>query len=83
MRNLNKYYDNGTDGDENPWYRTPNRSPLDNITFNVTLAYRFNKDGFNDWNHKRVKARQEKNKEFNFSEKTNNGSAMPRANRRR
>ena len=83
MRNLNKYYDNGTDGDENPWYRTPNRSPLDNITFNVTLAYRFNKDGFNDWNHKRVKARQDKNKEFNFSEKTNNGSAMPRANRRR
>ena len=83
MRNLNKYYDNGTDGEENPWYRTPNRSPLDNISVNLTLAYRFNKDGFNDWNYKHVKARQDKNKDFNFSEKTNSGSANPRANRRR
>lgn len=83
MRNLNKYYDNGTDGDENPWYRTPNRSPLDNITFNLTLAYRFNKEGFTSWTHKQQKARREKNKEFNFSEKTNNRSATPRPNRRR
>lgn len=82
MRNLNKYYDNGTDGEENPWYRTPNRSPIDNLNFSVTLAYRFNKDGFNDWNYKRQVLRQQKNKSFNFSEKTNDGAARRAMNKR-
>lgn len=82
MRNLNKYYDNGTDGDENPWYRTPNRSPLDNININVTLAYRFNKDGFQSWTHKPQKARQQKRKDFNFSEMTNSGPTPSRVGRR-
>lgn len=76
MRNLNKYYDNNTDGSENPFYYTPNRSPLDNMTFNLTLAYRFNKDGFDTWTLKRERNRQIKRKDFNFSEAggSSNGS---------
>ncbi len=86
MRNLNKYYDNWIDGDENPFYYTPNRSPLDNLTFNITLAYRFNKDGFDTWNRTRVKNRQVKNKEFNFSEAgggNNNNSTKKRSGTKR
>lgn len=80
MRNLNKYYDYGTDGYENPFYRTPNRSPLDNLTFNLTLAYRFNKEGFEVWHFKRQRDRQIKNKEFNFS-KAAGGNTKPRRRR--
>ncbi len=83
MRNLNKYYDNSTDGPENPFWYTPNRSPLDNLTFNVTLAYRFNKDGFETWNHKRERSRQIKNKEFNFSEAGGGNSNRRSGPRRR
>lgn len=67
MRNMNKYYDNATDGKENPFRLTPMRSPLDNITFNLTLAYRFNKDGFEEWTYK--PKRQKRNREFQFSHK--------------
>ena len=67
MRNMNKYYDNATDGKENPFRLTPLRSPLDNVTFNVTLAYRFNKDGFMEWTYK--PKRQKRSREFQFSHK--------------
>lgn len=67
LRNLNKYYDNATDGLENPFISTPLRSPLDNITFSVTLAYRFNKDGFDEWNYTPRK-RDRRTKEFKFSQ---------------
>lgn len=67
LRNMNKYYDNSTDGEENPFTATPIRSPLDNINFSVTLAYRFNKDGFNEWNYKPRK-RDRSHKEFRFSQ---------------
>lgn len=85
MRNLNKYYDNNLDGKENPFYYTPNRSPLDNLTFNLTLAYRFNKEGFDTWKHKKVKNRQIKNKDFNFSEAGggNNKTSAKRSNTKR
>lgn len=32
VRNRNKYADNGIDGSENPFWTTPMRSPLDNLT---------------------------------------------------
>lgn len=67
LRNMNKYYNNATDGKENPFRLTPMRSPLDNITFNVTLAYRFNKDGFMEWTYK--PKRQKRNRDFQFSHK--------------
>jgi len=78
LRNLNKYRNNGTDGRENPFYYTPNRSPMDNLSVNVTLAFRFNKEGFDTWNVPRQRDRQIKNKEFNFSE-----AAGGNSNRRR
>lgn len=67
LKNSNKYYDNGTDGAENPFYYNPLKSPLDNLTFNITFAYRFNKDGFDEWNYKPKREKRQK-KNFNFSE---------------
>lgn len=60
VRNRNKYYDNATDGPENPFYATPLRSPLDNLTISVGLSYRFNKEGFNAW---KPRPKREKNRE--------------------
>ena len=67
MRNRNKYYDNATDGPENPFTLTPLRSPLDNLNFSITLAYRFNKDGFTEWFYK-PKKRSRAKREFRFSQ---------------
>ena len=66
LRNRNKYYNNATDGPENPFSYTPLKSPIDNLTFNVTLAYRFNPDGFLEWTYKPTRRRGEK-REFKFS----------------
>lgn len=49
LRNRNKYADNSIDGPENPFWGTPLRSPLDNLTISIGVAYRFNKEGFNSW----------------------------------
>ena len=68
MRNRNKYYNNATDGAENPFALTPLRSPIDNINFSVTLAYRFNKEGFTEWNYK--PQRMKRSREFNFQQST-------------
>ncbi|MBE6187460.1 MAG: outer membrane beta-barrel protein [Alistipes sp.] len=67
LRNRNKYYDNATDGPENPFRLTPLRSPLDNLNFSVTMAYRFNKDGFEEWFYK-PKKRDRTKREFRFSQ---------------
>ena len=67
LKNSNKYYDNGIDGPENPFYYNPLKSPLDNMTFNITFAYRFNKEGFDEWFYKPKKEKRQK-KNFNFSE---------------
>ena len=69
MRNMNKYYDNATDGAENPFRSTPLRSPLDNLNISVTLAYRFNKDGFTEWFYKPPK-RDRSNREFRYQQGT-------------
>ena len=64
VRNRNRYYDNADDGPENPFYTTPMRSPLDNLTISVGLSYRFNKEGFETW---KPRPKREKNKEvFKF-----------------
>ena len=56
MRNRNKYYDNGLDQQnkpgENPFWYTPLRSPLDNITISLKVGWRFNKTGFDSWFYK-------------------------------
>ncbi len=49
VRNRNKYADGASDGNENPFYNTPLRSPLDNLMISVGLSYRFNKQGFETW----------------------------------
>jgi hypothetical protein len=64
LRNRNKYYDNGEDGSENPFWYTPQRSPLDNMMIRVGVAYRFAPE-FQSWSVKRHK--REKYKEhFDF-----------------
>ena len=60
VRNRNKYADNADDGSENPFWATPMRSPLDNITISVGLSYRFNKEGFSTW---KPRPKREKNRE--------------------
>ena len=70
LKNRNKYYSNTTDGRENPFYYTPLRSPVDNLTFSLTLGWRFNKRGFNEWFTERVN-RTERLDSFNFSDAVN------------
>ncbi|MBR4968955.1 MAG: PorT family protein [Alistipes sp.] len=57
LRNRNKYYDNLLDSEtkpgENPFYYTPLRSPLDNLTISVKLGFRIGKAGFKEWEWKR------------------------------
>lgn len=70
LRNRNKYYDNALDQvrkpGENPFWYTPLRSPLDNLTMSIKVGFRFNKAGFREWNVKRQP--RGKNKEvFKFS----------------
>lgn len=66
LRNRNRYYNNGLDGTENPFYYTPIRSPLDNIFINFGVAFRFGRAGFAEWDVKPRK--REKHKEtFNYS----------------
>ncbi len=77
LRNRNKYYDNATDGAENPFTLTPIRSPLDNLNFSVTLAYRFNKDGFEEWFYKPPK-RERSKREFRFSQSGDTKSSSSR-----
>ena len=60
VRNRNKYSDNVGDGSENPFWATPLRSPLDNLTISVGLNYRFNKQGFETW---KPRPKREKNRE--------------------
>ncbi len=76
MRNMNKYYDNATDGLENPFRSTPMRSPIDNINLSITLAYRFNKEGFQEWFYKPAK-RDRSHKEFRFQQSTS-APSVPR-----
>ncbi|WP_346700389.1 outer membrane beta-barrel protein [uncultured Alistipes sp.] len=66
VRNRNRYYDNSDDGPENPFYTTPMRSPLDNLTISVGVSYRFNKEGFETW---KPRPKREKNREeFKFGQ---------------
>lgn len=70
LRNRNKYYDNALDQitkpGENPFWYTPLRSPLDNLTMSIRIGFRFNKDGFKEWTVKRKPKR--KNEEvFKFA----------------
>lgn len=57
LRNRNKYYDNGLDSEtkpgENPFYYTPLRSPLDNLTISMKVGFRIGKAGFKEWEWKR------------------------------
>lgn len=72
MKNRNKYYSNTTDGRENPFYYTPLRSPVDNISVMLTLGWRFNKRGFDAWYVVRPK-KEPRMKTFNFSAAQANG----------
>ncbi len=49
LKNRNKYADSATDGNENPFYAQPLRTPLDNIMMTIGVSYRFNKEGFDVW----------------------------------
>lgn len=75
LKNRNKYYSNTTDkinGEigPNPFGYTPMRSPVDNLTFSLTLGWRFNKRGFNEWFVERPE-RTKRLESFNFSSATN------------
>ncbi len=57
LRNRNKYYSNNLDSvtkpGENPFYYTPLRSPLDNLTISMKIGFRIGKAGFKEWEWKR------------------------------
>ena len=57
LKNRNKYYSNNLDMEqkpgENPFYLTPLRSPLDNLTISIKLGFRIGKEGFKEWYWKR------------------------------
>lgn len=73
LKNRNKYYSGSTDGRENPFYYSPLRSPLDNINVMLTVGWRFNKRGFDEWFVVRPK-KEKRLDEFNFSAQTGAGS---------
>ncbi len=50
VKNRTQYYGNNNDGSENPFYYSPIRSPLDNISLSFGVNYRLGKgDGFASW----------------------------------
>ncbi len=57
LRNRTKYYSNNLDSEtkpgENPFYYTPLRSPLDNLTISMKVGFRIGKAGFKEWEWKR------------------------------
>ncbi len=56
LKNRTIYYDNTTDGPDNPFSLTPQRSPLDNFNFKVGVSYRIGSaDGYAAWYTKRIK----------------------------
>lgn len=63
LKNRNKYYDNALDQQqypgENPFWYTPLRSPLDNLTISLRVGFRFNKAGFDEWFYKPSKRNKE------------------------
>ncbi len=66
VRSRSQYSGNDIDGSENPFWDTPQRSPLDNLTISVGVNYRLGKDdGFKVWSQKRVK-REKINDGFNY-----------------
>ena len=84
LKNRNKYYSNSTDVVysetgrkllvENPFYYNPLRSPIDCLTFSLTLGWRFDARGFNEWFVVRPK-RERGLDTFNFSAQT--GASNP------
>ena len=57
LKNRTKYYSNNLDSitkpGENPFYYTPLRSPLDNLTISMKIGFRIGKAGFKEWEWKR------------------------------
>lgn len=65
LRNRTKYYNNNTDGTENPFILTSIRSPLMNMNINFGVNYHFGPEGFDSWNVKRIKVKMQR--DFNYS----------------
>ena len=80
LKNRNKYYTTHTDGKENPFHKEflygymPLRSPIDNLTFSMTLGWRFNARGFDEWFTVRPKKERGLDS-FNFSSQTGSQNA--------
>lgn len=55
VRARTKYSGNNDDGPENPFTRTPLRSPLDNLNVSFCVAWRFGREGFREWSVPRRK----------------------------
>ncbi len=70
VKNRNKYYGNNIDGSENPFFYSPIRSPLDNVTLSFGLNYRLGRGaGFSSWKRERT-PKAELGKTFNYTGKT-------------
>ena len=82
LKNRNKYYSNSTDGRENPFYYSPLRSPMDNISAMITVGWRFNTRGFDSWYVERPK-REKRLETFNFSEQSGQTGGANGATQRR
>ena len=75
LKNRNKYYSNDTDGRENPFWYQPLRSPVDNLTFLMTVGWRFDARGFDEWFT--VRPKKERGLDtFNFSTQTGGQGAQ-------
>ncbi len=70
LKNRTKYYSNNLDSitkpGENPFYYTPLRSPLDNLTISMKVGFRIGKAGFEEWNWKRPNLPKHK-EEFRYT----------------
>ena len=82
LKNMNKYYDNATDGYENPFSITPLRSPIDNLTLSITLSYRMNKDGYTSWGYKPPR-KDKSRKKFDFQQSSVGGGSDTSGNQMR
>ncbi len=69
LKNRTKYYTNNNDGSDNPFYYTPTRSPVDNISLSIGFNYRLGKgDGFDSWKTK-APDKLERSIDFNYTGK--------------
>ena len=85
VRNRNRYVDNGIDGSENPFWTTPMRSPLDNLTISGGVELPLQQRGLRPGNRVPNAKRTAKssNTDYKYSSHGNHTTAKKSPNRYR